>query len=202
MFQRRKKIPLHKSVQEFFWPSMGWRRTFLYVKHRILRLSDSTHKIALGLSFGLAVSFSPLLGTHFIQAAILAYIFRANILTALLGTFFGNPWTFPFMWWASISLGSFLFGIFGLPVSDTLPQHASLEVMWDLLRHDPRRILFPWLLGGYLSALLSMPVTYAIFFYLIRTAKAARHAHLAAQAQNRAQNTNKNTDTNTNTTTQ
>ena len=174
MFQRREALPLLRKLKEFFWPSMGWMRTYKYVKYRLVRLSDSSHKIALGLAFGVAISFTPLVGTHFIQAAFLAYLFGGNLLSAIIGTFVGNPWTFPFMWWASISFGAFLFGLLGLPASASLPDEVNFSILWDLLWHDPLRIFLPWLVGGYLAALICIPIAYSIFYRLVAAAKRAR----------------------------
>ena len=153
---------------------MGWIRACVYVKHRIIRLSDSTHKIALGLSFGAAISFTPFVGTHFIQAGILSYVFRANMVSSLVGTFVGNPWTFPFMWWAAISFGSFLFQLFGLPASTSLPDVITFAAVWDIMKNEPFRIFFPWFVGGYLIALLSIPFTYYGFYNMVKGAKLAR----------------------------
>jgi len=174
MFQRREPLGIFRKLRELFWPTMGWVRAFQYVKHRIVRLSDSSHRIAVGLACGAVISFTPLVGTHFIQAGILAYIFRGNLLSAIIGTFVGNPWTFPFMWWAAMSFGSFLFGVFGLPASTALPEVVTFGVMWNLATTDPLRLFLPWLLGGYLIALFSWPFFYVIFFYLVKSAKLAR----------------------------
>ena len=84
MFKRRKPLGLLKLIREFFWPSMGWKRAFELLKQRILRMSDTPRNIALGLAFGAGVSFSPIMFTHFIQAAFLAFIFRANIPASLI----------------------------------------------------------------------------------------------------------------------
>ncbi len=174
MFQRRvPRTPL-QNLKEIFWPSMGWVRAALYTKHRIIRLSDSNHKIALGLAFGAAVSFTPIVGTHFIQAGLFAYMFRANLIASLVGTFVGNPWTFPFMWWASISFGSFLFSLLGLPASTNLPDHMDFNALWHIITNEPFRIFLPWLVGGYLIALISMPINYMIFYNLVKGAKLAR----------------------------
>ncbi|MBL4804383.1 MAG: DUF2062 domain-containing protein [Alphaproteobacteria bacterium] len=153
---------------------MGWIRAAKYTRLRIVRLSDSTQKIALGLAIGTAISFTPIVGTHFIQAGFLAYIFRANFLAALIGTFAGNPWTFPFMWWAAMTFGSFIFQSLGFPASVSLPDHIDLAVVWDLIKTEPTRIFMPWLLGGYLLALLSMPLSYMIFYNMVHGAKKAR----------------------------
>ena len=153
---------------------MGWLRAVRYTKMRIIRLSDSSHKIALGLSIGTAISFTPIVGTHFIQAGFLGYMFRANFLASLLGTFMGNPWTFPFMWWAAISLGSFLFQLFGFPADVSLPEHVNFPIIWDIIKHQPVRIFAPWFVGGYLLGLLTVPLTYFPFYYTISGAKLAR----------------------------
>lgn len=174
MFKRREPRTALQNIRELFWPSMGWLRAFRYTKHRVIRLSDTSQKIALGLAIGAAISFTPIIGTHFIQAGFLAYLLRANFLAALVGTFAGNPWTFPFMWWAAISFGSYLFQLFGLPASTALPDHVDLTVMWNLMWSEPLRLFLPWLLGGYLLALLSMPLTYMLFYRVVNGAKVAR----------------------------
>lgn len=174
MFKRREPRTVLQNIRELFWPSMGWARACIYTKHRIIRLSDSSQKIALGLAIGVGISFTPILGTHFIQAGLLAYLLRANFLAALVGTFAGNPWTFPFMWWAAISLGSFLFGLFGLPTSAALPDAASFSVIWDLMTSAPLRVFAPWFVGGYLIAIFSIPFTYLLAYKFVSGAKAAR----------------------------
>lgn len=174
MFQRRVARTLAQNVRELFWPSMGWKRTCIYVKHRLVRLSDTTHKIALGFALGAAVSFSPILGTHFIQAGIFAYLVRANLLAAMIGTFIGNPWTFPFMWWLAISLGSYLFSFFGIAAGSTLPDEVNISILWELIRHEPLRIVVPWMVGGYLMIIISTPIYYFIFYRIIAAAKLAR----------------------------
>ncbi|MEM7650532.1 MAG: DUF2062 domain-containing protein [Pseudomonadota bacterium] len=187
MFARRTPRTILQNLKELFWPEMGWVRAFKYAKLRIVRLSDTTQKIALGLAIGAGISFTPLVGTHFIQAGIVAYLMRANILAALIGTFVGTPWTFPFMWWMGMTLGSFLLELFGMPASANLPDEVTLGVAWDLIKNDPYRIFLPWALGGYLIAFLSIPFTYLLFYNLVNGAKKARkiarekHLHRAAK---------------------
>jgi hypothetical protein len=78
------------------------------------------------------------------------------------------------MWWAAISFGSFLFSLFGLPASTTMPHHLDFTVLWHIMTNEPLRIFLPWLVGGYLIALLSMPISYTIFYNLVKGAKLAR----------------------------
>lgn len=174
MFQRREALSIFQRAKEFLWPSIGWKRSFLYVKHRLIRLSDSTHKIALGLAIGASISFSPIIGTHFMQAGALTYVLRGNILSSIFGTFIGNPLTFPFMWWASFSFGSLIFQIIGLPTVHDMPTIQSLSDLWHIIANNFWEIFMPWFVGGYLLVLLSLPFSYYIFFRFVKTAKLAR----------------------------
>ena len=165
---------------------MGWARAFSRVKHRVLRLNDTARNIALGLAIGAGVSFSPLMFTHFIQGAILALILRANIPAALIGTIVGNPWTFPFFWWASLYLGSAIFNAMGVPVEANLPTEVSLPILWDMLWHEPLRLLAPWMLGGYLLCVIVIVVSYPLYLNLIKAAKLARTKAMQRKAHKAA----------------
>lgn len=120
------------------------------------------------------MSFSPLVGSHFIQAGIVAYAIKGNLLASLIGTFVGNPWTFPLMWYASYALGVWLFGLFGFENLGEMPDEMGFAVMWDMIVTDPLRLFVPWLLGGYILVILSWPFYFLIFFYLVRAGKRAR----------------------------
>ena len=153
---------------------MGWVRLATYLKHRVLRLSDTPRNIALGLAIGAGVSFSPLMFTHFIQGAIIAFVLRANIPAALIGTIIGNPWTFPVIWWASITLGSIMFSTFGFPADHNIPDVVTTSILWDMLWHDPMRLLMPWMLGGYILCAIVIALTYPLYLWLIKAAQSAR----------------------------
>ena len=73
-------------------------RIISYYKLRLARLPDSNYAISSGFACGGMVSFTPLLGFHFVLAVIFAYLIRGNIIAALIGTVVGNPITFPFIW--------------------------------------------------------------------------------------------------------
>ena len=174
MFKRRKPLTLTETAQQVFWPSMGWRRAFIYIKHRLIRLSDSSHNIGLGIAIGMGVSFTPLLGTHFIQAGIIAWLLRANIFSAMIGTFIGNPWTFPFFWWAGFSTGAHLFSFFGIRGADKIPDDITFNLLWDMIKTEPLSLFMPWMLGGYILLFVCVLVTYPLFLYFVKGAKAAR----------------------------
>lgn len=153
---------------------MGFGRAMSYLKHRVLRLKDSPHSIAAGLAIGVAISFSPLIGTHFIQCLILALMFRVNVLASFFGTVLGNPTTFPFIWASSYALGNFILGFFGMETAAKAPGKAiELSQLWESF-DSFSHIFWPWMLGGYILALVSFFPSYFIFKSLITGARMAR----------------------------
>lgn len=187
MFKRRKPLTPLQHLRELCWPTMGWRRAFKYVHLRITRMSDSTHKIAGGLAVGTSIAFTPILGTHFIQAGFLSWIFRLNILCAIIGTFLANPWTIPFIWWGSVRLGAWIFYWLGLDAEVISPHEMNFHELMFMLHHKPFTILLPWLTGGYTMAIVFWLPAYFLFYYLVRGAKIAkvkaklRAAHVVAK---------------------
>lgn len=110
LFRRRIPKSVALQLREWVWPTAGWRRTLYYGWHRLRRLPGGTHSVAAGFAFGAAVSFMPLNGLHFAAAALLAWLFRSNVLASAIGTFIGNPWTFPLIWWGTYQLGRIMLG--------------------------------------------------------------------------------------------
>jgi hypothetical protein len=53
---------------------------------------------------------TPLVGLHFLLAALLALILRSSILAAMIGTALGNPWTLPFFWAGTYEVGLWITG--------------------------------------------------------------------------------------------
>jgi len=98
MFKRRHQLPRLDRLREWIWPKRGWVRAGIYVAHRLSRLPDSGYSIACGFACGAAISFTPFVGLHLILGGGMAWLLRANIFAAWIGTLVGNPWTFPFIW--------------------------------------------------------------------------------------------------------
>ena len=108
MFKRRNKSKFFHKVRSFLWPSLGWKRSTQYLFHRIGRLPGTPYSTAAGFACGAAISFTPFVGIHFVLAGLIAWIIRANIMAAVIGTAVGNPWTFPFIWTLIFNLGVWL----------------------------------------------------------------------------------------------
>lgn len=177
--RRQPRRTAHK-VRESLWPSMGWRRTGRYYRHRLFRTGDSTYRIAAGLASGVAVSFSPFLGTHFVQAVTLSWLVRGSLVAGFVGTAAGNPWTFPFIFWLIYQTGIWFCGLWGLQgfvtLPDALDQLRFLEHPMAFIKYmmaNPLKLLLPLTIGGYLWVLLSWPLAYGLLYYPVRLARRA-----------------------------
>ncbi len=109
LFRQRKKISFINKFLSYFWPKNGWGRLFKYATLRIKRLPGSPHSIALGFTFGVVAAMTPLFGLHFIIGIFLAWIFGASVIASIIGNFVGNPWTFPFICFFNLKIGSYFY---------------------------------------------------------------------------------------------
>ena len=134
IFKRRIPADWRETLRISLWPRRSWSRSARYVTKRILRLTGSPHAISAGVAAGVFASFTPFMGFHFLTAFLVAYIVAGNLLAAALGTFFGNPISFPFIWASTYTTGNFILNRTSHPdqenPGDTL---GSLEVgnFWE-----------------------------------------------------------------------
>ena len=110
MFKRRERRSIFRFFYEVIFSLKGISRAIGYVGIRLKRIPDTPHKISLGMSCGIFASFTPLFGLHFLIAGLLSYVLRANVLASLIGTFIGNPITFPIITVSNLKLGEWILG--------------------------------------------------------------------------------------------
>ena len=110
MFKRRERRSIFRFFNEVIFSLKGISRAIEYVGMRLKRIPDTPHKISLGMSCGIFASFTPLFGLHFLIAGLLSYLLRANVLASLIGTFVGNPITFPIITVFNLKLGEWILG--------------------------------------------------------------------------------------------
>ena len=110
MFKRRERRSIFRFFYEVIFSLKGISRAIGYVGIRLKRIPDTPHKISLGMSCGIFASFTPLFGLHFLIAGLLSYVLRANVLASLIGTFIGNPITFPIITVFNLKLGEWILG--------------------------------------------------------------------------------------------
>ena len=157
LFRRREKLSLLARLRRFVWPRMGWGRIFRYWTFKLKRLQGSPYAIACGFACGAAVSFTPLIGFHFILAAVLAWALRGNIIASAIGTAVGNPWTFPFIWAGIMWIGTW---ILGYERGQDLPEELTFGAIFE----EPGTVLLPMLVGGLPTGV----IVWILFFFPIR----------------------------------
>ncbi|MFZ1816050.1 MAG: DUF2062 domain-containing protein [Rhizobiaceae bacterium] len=108
LFSRRNPASWTETIRISLWPRRNWVRSGKYVAKRVFRLTASPHSIAAGVAAGVFASFTPYMGFHFIIAFGVAYVIGGNFIAAAMGTFFGNPISFPFIWTSTYATGKFI----------------------------------------------------------------------------------------------
>ena len=197
MFGRRNKILWSARLRDFVWPRSGWRRSTEYLRHRIFRLPGGPYAIAAGVACGAAVSFTPFVGFHFVLAALLAWLLRANIVASAVGTAVGNPWTFPFIWVWVYELGTWM-GVGGASAAGNLDFTGLFAaVLQALLRFDmiylfetAWPVMAPLLAG-------SVPTTIVVWFvfYLLMKPMIASYHHRRLMTRRRRPRKSKKQET-------
>lgn len=137
LFRRRTAESLFERLRVFLWPRRSWARSTRYVIHRVRRLSATPHAVALGFAAGVFVSATPYVGFHMLMASAVAWIIGGSIVSAILGTFIGNPLTYPLFWVSSYEVGHLILG--GGPHKAPLDLwdgdfQSSLDQIWPLLK--------------------------------------------------------------------
>lgn len=191
MFRRRKSPGAGYHLRNFFWPNIGWRRSFTYFGHRVGRLKGSRYAIAAGFAFGAAISFTPLVGLHIVTAALFAWIARANVIASAIGTLVGNPWTFPIIWVWIYQLGRWM-GV-GEHAGERIEfatlfgniVRATLRFDLAYLQESAWPIFGPMLAGSIPTAIVAWLISYYVARSLLRAYQAARLARLHRRRQAR-----------------
>lgn len=194
VFKRRSPRSFLQWLKNMAYPDGGWQRAGSYVWHRLRRLPDTPERVAKGIAAGVMVSFLPLFGFHFLSAAALAWVLRGNILASLLGTFFGNPFTFPLIVVSSMETGSLILGrghmvnprraldgfkhvwdeIWANLHAVFTPERAN----WDGTRAFLSDVFLPYMLGGMVVGSLVAVAAYFVSLPIIRAYRARRQRKL------------------------
>ena len=171
MFKRRNKPTLTTRIKSWFWPTIGWKKYMHYLLLKLSRLGSSPYSLAAGVACGVAISFTPFVGFHFVLAAITAFLCRGNILAAAFGTAAGNPWTFPFIWVSVFYSGRWFLGQDGAVQVSFLKvfeksMRAILSFDFSTFASDVWPVFFPMLVGCIPFYIVSWLLT----FYLVKNA--------------------------------
>ena len=130
LFRRREAESCLERVRVHLWPRRSFSRSGRYVVYRLRRLSKSPHAVALGFAVGVFSALTPFLGTHMVMAALIAWIVGGSIVAAILGTFLGNPLTYPLLWYSTYEVGNLMLG------GQVGASHRSLQRHFPVLARE------------------------------------------------------------------
>ena len=181
LFRRREAESVLEKIRVHLWPRRSWSRSSRYVVYRLRRLSDSPHAVALGFAAGVFTAVTPFLGTHMVMAALLAWVIGGSIVAALLGTFVGNPLTYPLFWYSTYEVGNLMLGSASekppIDLSGGIFQ-SSLEQLWPLLK--------PMTLGSVPVGLALAALSYVVVKPMVDAYKHRRRRELELRASREA----------------
>jgi uncharacterized protein (DUF2062 family) len=172
LFKRRRQLSPVMRLRNAIWPARSFERSFRYMILRLWRIQATPHSIALGCAAGVFAIFTPFLGCQMMMAALLAILLRGNVLASAVGTFAGNPLTYPIIWGSTFAVGNLFVGdsanaeiskfstgaeALGRGISEASPDAmaSAVEGLWPILKPMALGAL-P--LGGLTAALIYIMV--------------------------------------------
>jgi hypothetical protein len=181
LFRRREAESFLERMRVHIWPRRSWSRSSRYIVYRLRRLSDTPHAVALGFAVGVFTAVTPFIGTHMIMALLLAWVIGGSLVAAALGTFVGNPLTYPLIWYVTYEVGNLMLrgemdqrridlsgGIF----------QTSLEQLWPILK--------PMTLGSIPVGIALAALSYVLVKPMVEAYKHRRRRALELRASREA----------------
>ena len=181
LFKRREAESFLERMRVHLWPRRSWTRSSRYVVYRLRRLSDTPHAVALGFAIGVFTAVTPFLGTHMVLAALFAWVIGGSVVAALLGTFIGNPLTYPLFWYSTYEVGTLMLGGEGSKRSIDLSGgifQKSLEQLWPILK--------PMTLGSIPVGLALAALSYVLVKPMVEAYKNRRRRELGLRSESEA----------------
>jgi uncharacterized protein (DUF2062 family) len=144
--------------------------------------SDSPPEVvAASFAIGVAISFTPLFGLHWIMALIIAVILRLNKVDILLGTLVVNPLTLPAVAAVAIPIGRFLLRARREAIAH-LPWHEVFRrSFWTTAGPAMKAIGLQMVVGMFFLSVLVGALTYVVLVNLIRRHRAKLAAARATE---------------------
>jgi uncharacterized protein (DUF2062 family) len=181
LFRRREAESLLERMRVHLWPRRSWSRSSRYVIYRLRRLSDTPHAVALGFAVGVFTAVTPFLGAHMAMAALFAWVIGGSVVAALLGTFLGNPLTYPLFWYSTYEIGDLMLG--GKAEKPSIDLSAgifqtSIDQLWPILK--------PMTLGSIPVGLALAALSYVIVKPMVDAYKHRRRRKLELRASREA----------------
>ena len=142
----------------------------------MLGRKDPPELVAASFALGVAISFTPLFGLHWVIALLLAIVLKLNKVDVLLGTLVVNPLTLGPVAAVALPLGRLILRAEREAISYLPWREVATRSFWHQAGPKMRAIGLHLAVGMFALAILCGALTYVLLLNIIR-----RHrAHLAA----------------------
>ncbi|WP_069789226.1 DUF2062 domain-containing protein [Cyanobacterium sp. IPPAS B-1200] len=158
--KNRKKIsPIKRYYKYFIW--------------RLLSLKEKPEAIARGFAIGVFTGSFPFFGLQMIGALLLAIILRANKVTAMMGTWISNPFTYVPIFLFNYKIGSFILEKIFKIQTNYLDEFNSES--WQNLADSGAEITITLLLGSVCVGLTLSIIAYYFVLTIIKNQNKTLH---------------------------
>lgn len=147
---------------------LGFRKRFLHMLGR----DDPPEMIAASFALGVAISFTPLFGLHWVMALTLAFLLGLRKMDVLLGTLVVNPLTIGPVAAVALPLGRLILRARNVAAAE-IPWSNALN--WDFWRSQGphiRRVGIHWAMGMFALSFVAGALTYIGVLALVRARRA------------------------------
>lgn len=134
--------------------------------------------VAASFAVGVTISFSPLIGLHWVVALLLAFVLKLNKVDVLLGTLVVNPVTIGPISAVALPLGRIVLRAERVAVTHLPWREFFSPAFWSTAGPRMRAVGLQWGVGMLLLGLVAGALTYVVLLSVIRT----HRARLAAEA--------------------
>ena len=148
MEEKKKRLII--SIFNFIKIFFAFSRTKKYISLSIKRIKGTPQALSLGLATGIAISFTPFIGLHALLAIFISWVIGGSMAAALIGTLFGNPWTFPFFFYLDYKIGVLFY----------FEKMKEYEFKLNFLVKNFEELFFPTFFGSIPVAILVWLITY------------------------------------------
>lgn len=149
---------------------MDLSRYSRYYFLRFVRIKGDPHDLALGMAIGIFSAMLPIIPFHIALAVALALVLRVSKITALIGVFACNPFTWYILYFLNYRIGAFILNLHESKrgFSSTMFMETSEWTMDTILgiAHASGDIIAAFVLGGLILGLVAAVPSYFIFLKL------------------------------------
>jgi uncharacterized protein (DUF2062 family) len=147
---------------------LGLSRFSRYYLLKFIRIKGEPYDLALGMALGVFSAMLPILPFHIALAVALALVFRVSKITALIGVFVCNPFTFSILYFFNYRIGAFILNLhednrgFSSIMGHIQTSGWTMETILRIA-HASWTIIAAFFIGGLIMGVVAAVPTYFIF---------------------------------------